>query len=362
MRAIQKSQVKLGFFALSVCLIACNEIAPPQKRLPTGREDIVMSFASVVKKVAPAIVNVYGTRHLSSSDPAGALLTQLFGLGDPASSVDHAIGSGVLVSKDGFILTSSHVVEGADSIEVTLADKRRFTAILRALDPQTGLALLRIEGVEDLPFLPVHSEGHLEVGDLVLAMGNPFGVGQTVTSGIISALGHQEAGITDLRTFIQTDAAVNPGNSGGPLLTTDGRLVGINTAIYSKTGSFAGIGFATPSALALPLLNSPKTGGRVVRPDFGFDTKPVPANLVHVLGLSHPYGVLVGQVVPEGPAGKAGIHSGDFIVEVNGRLLEDQARLHYILAATPMGTTIALTLLRQGKKMVVLVPLPVKKT
>ena len=336
--------------SLSLFLVSCDKKGAPQKRLPESREEVALSFAPLIKKIAPAVVNVYGDQRLTSVHQVDSFFSHIFGALHTTHSINHALGSGVLVSKDGLILTSSHVVQGADTVRVTLADRREFAAKVRGFDAKTGLALLQIKDEKDFPYLTIPQESHLEVGDVVLAMGNPFGVGQTVTNGIISALGHTEAGIADLRTFIQTDASVNPGNSGGPLITTDGRFIGINTAIYSKTGSSIGISFATPSVLALPLLKSPQTGGRVVRLELGLKTEPVPVNIVRVLGLSHPYGVLVKHVSPEGPAAKSGLQEGDFMAEVNGHILEDQAMLDYILASTPVGTTIEITVIRQGKK------------
>ncbi len=225
---------------LSLCVASCGDKSCPQKRLP---EQVVLSFAPVIKKIAPAVVNVYGDRQTKQA-------------------TQDAQGSGLLVSKDGLVLTSAHVVRGADTITVTLADLRKFPAKVRGMDSETGLALLQIQGAQDLPYVSIPQTPPLEVGDVILAMGNPFGVGQSVTSGIVSALGHIEDGITPARTFIQTDAVVNPGNSGGPLITTDGRVVGINTAIYSKTGSFVGISFATPSHFALPLLKRGQGEGK----------------------------------------------------------------------------------------------------
>lgn len=328
------------------------------KQLPQTRQEITLSFAPVVKKVAPAVVNIYAihqeTPELPHSsfmaDPFFKQFFERFYQREEAGRESDALGSGVIVSQDGLILTNYHLIKDADIIRVALTDKREFTAKVVVMDKRTDLVLLQIDGKGDFPFLPLSPQGDLEVGDLVLAIGNPFGVGQTVTTGIISALARSQKGINDFRTFIQTDAAINPGNSGGPLVTTDGRLVGINTAIYSKSGGNMGIGFAIPTALALPVLESAKKGGRVVRPWIGLEVESVTATKAQDLGLPYPYGVLVKSVYSQGPADKAGIKVGDFIGALNDDEIEDDAALDYYVAVAPMREKTEVTLFRKGKK------------
>ena len=262
----------------------------------------------------------------------------------------NSLGSGVIVSKDGLILTNNHVIENADVIRVVLADKREYVAKLVVKDKRTDLALLKIDDGQDLPFLTIGPHENLEVGDIVLAIGNPFGVGQTVTSGIVSALARSQEGISDYRSFIQTDAAINPGNSGGALVTTDGRLVGINTAIYSKSGGSMGIGFAIPVILAIPVIESVNNGGRILRPWAGLAIEAVTEEAAHALGLSHPYGVLVKGVYPGGPADKAGVKVGDFIATLDGHEINDDASFVYQIGVSPIGKTAELTILRQGEE------------
>ncbi|MDI9638329.1 trypsin-like peptidase domain-containing protein [Kamptonema cortianum] len=266
--------LKSTLYPLSLCIVlsACKEVGPKSteesKAIPHHREEITLSYASVVKKVAPAVVNIYAFQEAKVHYPHSPFMDDPFfkqffdNLNPDESNEQNSLGSGVIVSKDGLILTNYHVIENADVIRIVLSNKQEYVAKLVATDKKTDLALLQIKDGEEFPFLTVSPQEDLEVGDIVLAIGNPFGVGQTVTSGIISALSRSQEGINDYRSFIQTDAAINPGNSGGPLVTTDGRLVGINTAIYSKTGGSMGIGFAIPTSLAIPIMNSMERGGK----------------------------------------------------------------------------------------------------
>jgi serine protease Do len=359
-------------FSLCICffLSSCGEVSKKQevskpvevqaapKQLPYTRKEITLSFAPVVKKVAPAVVNIYATQHATEKPSTSPLMADPFFkqffdrfYGDDDTTREHnALGSGIIVSKEGLVLTNYHVIKGADEIRVALSDKREFKAQLIAVDKKMDLGLLQIQAKEDFPFLTVGPQEDLEVGDLVLAIGNPFGVGQAVTSGIVSALARSQKGINDFRMFIQTDAAINPGNSGGPLVTTDGRLVGINTAIFSTSGGYMGIGFATPIVLAIPILESVDKGGKIVRPWIGLEVESPTAESVDALGLSHSYGVVVTAVYPKGPADKAGIKVGDFIAAFNGHEVEDDTSFDYQIAVSPLGQKADLTLLRKGKE------------
>lgn len=352
----------LHLFSICTCLfiVSCKETPPIKevetKQIPRHREEIVLSYSPVVKKVAPAVVNIYAFHHakveqFSSPFMQDPFFKQFFDRFHHDDNQDHhSLGSGVIASKDGLVLTNYHVIENADVIQVALADKREYVAKLIATDKRTDLALLKIEDDGDFPYLSVGPQEDLEVGDVVLAIGNPFGVGQTVTNGIVSALARSQEGISDFRSFIQTDAAINPGNSGGALVTTDGRLVGINTVIYSKSGGSIGIGFAIPTSLALPVIESVKNEGRIVRPWIGLEVVPVTTEAAHALGLSRPYGVLVKSVYPKGPADEAGIKVGDFIASINDHEIEDDASLDYRVAVSRIGEKAEVTILRKGQE------------
>src|SRR5919108_5063110 len=276
-----------------------------QDTVPTSTQQINLTFAPVVKQVAPAVVNIYTKKVVKQQalspffdDP---FFKQFFGdefnFGRSRERIQNALGSGVIVEADGLVVTNNHVIEGADEIRVVLNDGREFEAKLIAQEEQMDLALLRIEtkGAK-LPTLPFRDSDDLEVGDLVLAIGNPFGVGQTVTSGIVSGLARTRTGINDFGFFIQTDAAINPGNSGGALVTTDGKLVGINTAIFSKTGGSVGIGFAIPSNIVRAVVDAEASGGKLVRPWLGVTGEALTAEIAESLGIERPGGVVVKEL------------------------------------------------------------------
>lgn len=358
---------------ISICfsfvVVSCKE-APEikeevQKYVPLQRQEIMMSYAPVVKQVAPAVVNIFAYHRVKLDLPNSPFLQdpffrELFNQLNKGAREQNSLGSGVIVSKEGLVLTNYHVIENADVIRIVLHDKREYVAKLVGTDKRTDLALLQIEGGGNFPTLKVAPQDDLEVGDVVLAIGNPFGVGQSVTSGIVSALARSQEGISDYRSFIQTDAAINPGNSGGALVTTDGRLVGINTAIYSRSGGSIGIGFAVPTSLALPLIESAKNGGRIMRPWIGLEVEPVTAEAAQALGLPRPYGVLVRSIYPGSPADMAGVKVGDFIAALNDREIEDDASLDYQVAISPVGQKAEITLIRRGeeKKLLVLLTEP----
>jgi serine protease Do len=336
--------------------------AQTSKSVPGGNSQIELSFAPLVRQAAPAVVNIYTRKVVRTvfrspflSDP---FFRRFFGenspFGRPSERIQNSLGSGVLVSPDGLAVTNHHVVAGADEIVVALADRREFAAELVLSDEKTDLAVLRIKrdgagAKETFPFLEFRDSDQLEVGDLVLAIGNPFGVGQTVTSGIVSALARTRVGVADFGFFIQTDAAINPGNSGGALIGLDGRLVGINTAIYSKSGGSIGIGFAIPANMVRVVVEGASRGGKLVRPWLGASGQPVSAEIAEARGLDRPGGVLINEVHPEGPAKAAGLRVGDIVLAVNGQAVHDPAGLDFRIATRPLGGKAHLGIRRKGR-------------
>jgi len=348
---------------LAVAIVAAcasaGEVALAQQ-VPQSREQIALSFAPIVREAAPAVVNIFTTKQGARS-PLDSLLSDpffdLFFEGQrrraPRGPAQQALGSGVIVREDGLIVTNHHVIEDADRIMIVLADRREYQANILGDDETADLALLRIDaGTERLPALPMGDSDGLEVGDLVLAMGNPFGIGNTVTSGIVSALARTTPEIGSNLSFIQTDAAINPGNSGGALVTLDGRLVGINTAIFSQTGGSIGIGFAIPVNLVKALIRSVESGSEeLARAWLGARIQPVDADLASTLGLRRPVGVLVNQVHPGGPAARAGLTQGDVVLAVDGTEVLDPRTLNFRLAIGSVGQDAELEVWRSGKRM-----------
>jgi Do/DeqQ family serine protease len=334
-------------YALAVPFFLSGPVAATQS-VPQSMPQVQLTFAPVVKRVAPAVVNVYSQSVVQAqvnplfSDP---LFQRFFG-GSPEfqKRVQQSLGSGVIVRADGVIVTNNHVVQGGQSVVVALSDRREFKARVLLADPRTDLAVLKIDTKgERLPTVDFGDSDRIAVGDIVLAIGNPFGVGQTVTMGIVSALARTQIGASDYQFFIQTDAAINPGNSGGALITADGKLVGINTAIYSRTGEYAGIGFATPANLARRIVEG-ALGGGVKLPWLGAEGQPVTGEIAQTLGLSRPGGVLVKNVYPGGPAANAGVKPGDVVLEIDGTAIDDMQGLNYRIATHRPGETVKLKL------------------
>lgn len=326
--------------------------------VPEDREQISLSFAPVVRSTAPAVVNIY-TKKTVKQRPVPPLFNdpffkRFFGDdfpfgGAPRERVQNSLGSGVLVRGDGVVVTNNHVIQGADEITVILSDRREYDAEIVLADKRTDLAVLRIDPAGgDLPSIEFGDSDALQVGDLVLAIGNPFGVGQTVTSGIVSALARTRVGVADYRSFIQTDAAINPGNSGGALVAMDGRLVGINTAIFSKSGGSLGIGFAVPSNMVRAIVESAIEGRPLLRPWLGCDGRAVTAELAEAMGMRRPVGVIVEDVYKGGPAEKAGLRPGDVVVSVADQDVEDLQALRFRLATRRIGESVQMTVLRKG--------------
>ena len=321
-----------------------------QKAPPPSREAAQYSFAPIVKKAAPAVVNVY-VKRLQSSQGYPDEFRRFFGerFGMPQST----LGSGVIVSADGVVVTNAHVLKVADTAEISLvlADRREFNAKILLQDEKSDLAVLRIEGSSGpFPYLEFADSDAIEVGDMVLAIGNPFGVGQTVTSGIISALGRTRVTRSDAQAFIQTDAAINPGNSGGALVDMAGRVVGINTAIYSRTGGSLGIGFAIPSNLVKLVVDSAVTGRKVERPWLGAKLDQVTRELAEELKLPRVAGAVVVRLYDKSPAAEAGLMAGDVIVAVDGKDVDDARSVHYRLTTRGIGNRAQLDIVRRGRR------------
>jgi serine protease Do len=316
--------------------------------LPTDRSELAYSYAPLVKRVSPAVVNIYTT---TTARVQRRLPFPFPGVPQAGERVQNSLGSGVLVRPDGLIVTNAHVVKGADEIRVVLADRREFDAKLVTQDERYDLALLRIDGSgEKFPFLEMRDSDSIEVGDIVLAIGNPFGLNQTVTSGIISALARSAGGVNDSSFFIQTDAAINPGNSGGALVSLDGRLIGINTAIYSQTGGSVGIGFATPSNIVTRIVSTGEHGGRIVRPWLGINMQRVTPDLAAGLNLPRPAGLIVKDVFPGGPGAHAGLKRNDVIIALKDQPIDDEASLRFRLATLPVDSTVSVKVIRGGKE------------
>jgi serine protease Do len=364
--------------------------APAQPNTPEPNEKVgvITSFAPLVKRMIPAVVSVNVVQDVKvSGGPFGMVpggpgggdddnggggddnggggggggnapsmpgdpfdqLRRYFGQGAPRDYKQHGLGSGVIVSPDGYILTNNHVVGNAEEIHVTLMDKREFTAKVIGKDAKTDLGLIKIDTKDALPVATLGDSNSTDVGDWVIAIGNPFNVGMTVTAGIVSAKGRILGG--DYDDFIQTDASINPGNSGGPLINTRGEVIGINTAIYSRTGANNGIGFAIPIDMARNVMDQLKAHGRVVRGWLGVEIQEVTADLAQSFGLPKPEGALVASADKEGPASKAGIERGDIVLSFNGHPVNDEHELPALVAQTPINQKVPVEVMRNGKKM-----------
>ncbi|MFC5037439.1 DegQ family serine endoprotease [Tianweitania sediminis] len=321
------------------------------RRVPFGQEELQLSFAPLVKATAPAVVNVYASRQpqgMRSPFAGDPFFEQFFGRQLPPRA-QSALGSGVIVDPSGLVVTNYHVIKDADEIRVAMADGREFQSSILLRDESLDLAVLQIEGGGTFPVVAVGDSEALQVGDLVLAIGNPFGVGQTTTSGIVSALARTHIGVNDFGFFIQTDAAINPGNSGGALIDMGGRLVGINTAIYSRSGGSIGIGFAIPSNIVRAVVASAKAGNDYFeRPYVGATFDAVTPNIAEALGMSLPRGALVADVAEEGPAEKAGLRAGDVVLSMNGMPILNPDGLGYRLATQEIGSTATMRVMRSG--------------
>jgi len=360
MRELAKSPGKFGMVILFAVLAGfCAPALGQERVVPESQVAVKQSFAPVVKKAAPAVVNVYVQHRVEQTaspfldDP---FFRQFFGdsFGIPRERIENSLGSGVLASPNGVVVTNNHVIQGSGEAEITVAlsDGREFPAKVVLKDDQSDLAVLRLDakGVQ-FPSIVFADSDSLEVGDLVLAIGDPFGVGQTVTSGIVSALARTQVSISDYQFFIQTDAAINPGNSGGALVNMDGKLIGINTAIFSRSGGSHGIGFAIPSNMVRLVVQAALKGGKVQRPWLGASLQPVTPDIAESLGLAAPSGALVSNVRANGPAARAGLQAGDVVVGVDDKPVQDPHAFQYRFVTKGIGGQANLSVLRKGQKL-----------
>ncbi len=352
---------RYALVAVALAALAQPALAQQSRRVPASAADVRTSFAPVVRNTAPAVVNVYSERRTTGR--SGNSTADRFSFGPvPAERVQQSLGSGAIVRDDGIVVTNNHVIEKMDEIRVVLADRREFPARVLLADPRSDVAVLKIDAPagEKFPIIRIDAEDAPEVGDLVLAIGNPFGVGQTVTNGIISALSRTDIGITDYSFFIQTDAAINPGNSGGPLVDMDGDLIGLNTAIYSQTGGSVGISFAIPAAMVRQVVASAVAGStRVERPWLGAQIAPITREVAQSLGLPGAQGVQVKQVYPGGPADKGGVRPGDILLAINGETVNDDSAVNYRVGTRKSGDQASLKVLRAGAERALTVSLSI---
>src|ERR1700691_5306329 len=348
--------------ALLVSILAAIPALAQDRRGAAFAAGVRVSFAPIVQGVQPAVVNVYAAKTVQDRNPLldDPIFRRFFGVpGQMPEQVQRSLGSGVMVDPSGLVVTNNHVIEGADQVKVSLSDKREFEAEIVLKDSRSDLAVLRLKDVrEKFPTLDFANSDELQVGDVVLAIGNPFGVGQTVTHGIISALARTQVGITDYQFFIQTDAAINPGNSGGALVDMTGKLAGVNTAIFSRSGGSQGIGFATPANMVRVVVTSAKSGGKAVkRPWLGARLQAVTPEIAETLGIRSPTGALVASVVANSPAARAGLKLSDLIVEIDGQTVDDPNAFDYRFATRPLGGTSQIEVQRAGKTVKLSVPL-----
>jgi Do/DeqQ family serine protease len=351
---------------IAVCVLGLGLAAAQadEKTVPASPAQVHLSFAPIVAKARPSVVNVYASRvetmprNPFMDDP---FFRHFFGDEPQAqnSRVAQSLGSGVIVDSSGLVVTNHHVIEGMTEVKVALSDKREFEAEIVLRDKRTDLAVLRLKGAENLTPLELGDSDAIEVGDFVIAIGNPFGVGQSVTQGIVSALARTQVGVNDYGFFIQTDAAINPGNSGGALVDTWGRLVGINSAIYSRSGGSMGIGFAIPVNMVKSVIAAAKAGGSTVkRPYLGAKLQDVTKDIADSLGLDRPIGAAVANVERGSAAAEAGLKNGDVVLAVDGQTVDDAAGVDFRIGVKPLGGTASLSVLRGGKT--ILLPLKLK--
>ncbi|SDN77263.1 DegQ family serine endoprotease [Phyllobacterium sp. TAF24] len=363
---MSSSRIALSARTLLICTALMSGMTAPvyaqtavdtTKQVPATRADTQLSFAPLVKQTAGAVVNVYAAREVQQRSPFSGdpFFEQFFGgkfNGPPR--IQSSLGSGVIVDPTGIVVTNNHVIRDAETVKIALSDGREFESRVLLKDESTDLAILKIDANEQFPVLQLADSDKVEVGDLVLAIGNPFGVGQTVTSGIVSAQARTRVGISDFDFFIQTDAAINPGNSGGALIGMDGKLVGINTAIFSRSGGSVGIGFAIPSNMVRAVVDTAKQGGDTFqRPYIGATFQNVTSDVAEGLGMKQPYGALVTSVVKDGPAEKGGLLVGDVVLSVDDFRIENFDGLGYRLSTAGIGKTVKLGVLSRSKEKVI---------
>ncbi|MEP3277160.1 MAG: Do family serine endopeptidase [Stappiaceae bacterium] len=358
--------VTLIFATFSAVIISLGPANAEQRKIPINTAEIKLSFSPLVKRVAPAVVNVYASRMVSQT-PATPFMNDPFfrrffgqrSFGRPQQKAQRSLGSGVIISPGGVVVTNHHVIKDADQVRIVLSDRREFEADIVLKDERTDLAILQMKDADDqsFAFVEFSDSDDLEVGDIVLAIGNPFGVGQTVTQGIVSALARTQVGVTDYQFFIQTDAAINPGNSGGALIDMRGNLVGINTAIFSRSGGSNGIGFAIPTDMVRQVADSAAGGTRVQRPWLGAALQSVSADIAESMGLRRPTGAIVTRVDQNTPASRADLRVGDLVLEVAGHEINGPDAFGYRFATKRVGGTVELVVRRNGTDQVLMVAL-----
>lgn len=356
-----KTLSSLATCALAASLaLAAPAHANPQ-RIPASKEEVLLSYAPLVKQVTPAVVNVYASRvvretvqRLPFNDP---FFREFFGndfsaFGAPRERMQRSLGSGVIVDKTGLIVTNHHVIDGMTDVKIALSDKREFEVDVLLRDPRADLAVLQIKDqTRPFPAVALDTSDGTEVGDLVLAIGNPYGLGQTVTSGIVSAIRRVSLSAGEQRVFLQTDAAINQGNSGGALVNMSGNLVGINTAIFSRSGGSDGIGFAIPSSIVRYVIAAAQAGEKQVRrPWLGAQLQTITPDIAANFQLETPTGALVADIAPQSPADRAGLEVGDIVVAVNGQPTEDPAGVLHLFTTRPIGSQASFSVLRNAKQ------------
>jgi Do/DeqQ family serine protease len=355
---------------LSVLALLVAALAPARAQervVPPSAAQLQYSYAPLVKRVTTSVVNVYAAKVIENRNPLfdDPFFRRFFGGGGPGGipreQVQRSLGSGVIIDPSGLVVTNNHVIEGADQVKVSLSDKREFEADVVLKDSRSDLAVLRLkDSHEKFAAIEFADSDQLQVGDVVLAIGNPFGVGQTVTHGIVSAVARTQVGISDYQFFIQTDAAINPGNSGGALVDMNGRLVGINTAIYSRSGGSQGIGFAIPANMVRVVVASARGGGTSVkRPWLGAKLQAVTPEIAESLALKRPSGALVAGVTANSPAARAGLKTGDLIVSIDSVAIDDPNAFDYRFATKPIGGRSQIAVMRAGREVALAVPLEV---
>jgi Do/DeqQ family serine protease len=350
---------------LLLLLSSLSGASAQERRVPSSLNELRLSYAPVVQRAAPTVVNVYAAKTVAVQNPLldDPIFRRFFGAQGGEQQVQRSLGSGVLVDAGGLVVTNNHVIEGADQVKVSLSDKREFEAEIVLKDTRSDLAVLRLKTQgEKFPAIEFSDSDTLQVGDVVLAIGNPFAVGQTVTHGIVSAVARTQVGITDYQFFIQTDAAINPGNSGGALVDVSGRLVGINTAIFSRSGGSQGIGFAIPANMVKVVVASAKGGGSAVkRPWLGAKLQAVTSEIAESLGVKRPIGALVASVSAGSPAARGGLKAGDLITTIDGQDVDDPNAFDYRFATKSLGGSARVGIIRSGKEAALTVglePLP----
>ncbi|MGD0885285.1 MAG: DegQ family serine endoprotease [Thermodesulfovibrionales bacterium] len=345
----------ISFYVLGKFVAQPSTRTPFTPRVPTQIIETSRAFSEIASAVSPAVVNISSTKVVrrdstqSPEDPFFDFFNPFHEFGFPKKWKEQSLGSGVIVSKDGYIITNNHVVEQSEDIRVTLYDKRSFRGKVVGSDPKTDIAVVKISAT-DLQTVPWGDSDRLQVGEFVLAIGNPFGLSHTVTMGIISAVGRANVGIADYEDFIQTDAAINPGNSGGPLVNIKGELIGINTAIFSRSGGYQGIGFAVPSNMARLVMDQIMKEGKIVRGWLGVSIQDITPELSQKFGLKDAKGALVGDVTKGSPAEKAGVRGGDIILQLNGKEIDSVGNLRNLVAQSKIGSQVTLKILRGSKE------------